>query len=137
MLNKEFSQRIFCVQGDNLYTIFRIDPIVSLDVDKVVFTCAQLDLNIELMPIVFEDSSEDSAEDSDESTTIYWLLDGPSTKEFRVGVFDYDLTVISSPLLASTKTYVYNGKLTIAPRMPGKEKYRAYWEYPHNLKKDH
>lgn len=142
MIKREDLQTINLVQGDTFYTYFRIYELASLVVDRVIFTCRELDLQIDCVP-VYDDSSEESYSDSDSSDEpsdfgpILWLVSKDDTTQFRIGEFTYDLTVTVKVRPQEVITFIHNGRLKVLPPKVSRNAYRQYWDYPHNLKKEH
>lgn len=133
MIKKEDLKTIELVQGDTLTAYFKIPGLVEVPVEKMMFTCKALGINSELTRSV--DDSGSSGESGDFSDT--WLLWYENTQDFRIGSFTYDLTAVMSEEGKEIVTYIYNGTLTIIPKRKSPKSYNPYWEYPHNVEKEH
>ena len=135
MIKEENLKTLEVIQGDTLTAYFKLPELVDTAVDKVMFTCKQLNLNLELERVEEDsDSSEDSGEPILSDTWLLWYQD---SSPFRIGQFTYDLTVVFPAEEEKVNTYIYNGNLIILPRQKSRRSYNPYWEYPHNTEKEH
>ncbi len=138
MIKKKDIQTIKLIQGDTLFAYFDIAALGNMLVDRVIFTCKQLNLNIDCVPVYDDDSSDDSGSDSGDEVSKYgpckWLLQKNDTSEFLIGDFTYDLTVLTHEAVT---TFIYNGMLKVLPPVVRSKGYCKYMDYPHNTIKEH
>lgn len=117
---------------------FYIDALAEMRIARVIFSCAQLDLQIDCTPVYDESSDSDSNDgEEEEYGPKRWQVWYDNTEEFRIGNFTYDLTVITEESEDTVTTFIHNASLNILPSIPPKTTYHPYWDYPHNTKKEH
>ena len=141
MIDSNDCKTIKVMQGETLTATITLDENEFKHVHSVTFICKDLDLLLGLIPDAAIVPDEDTS-NSDSSGEPYdpgnenWYLLYTDTEELRPGVFTYDIDVLSEDGDAIvTTTLVYNAKLIIEPKNP--KLYNAYYEYPHNTKREH
>lgn len=116
MIDEKDSKYIRAVVGDELAIDFKLQVDEPEKVTKMTFICKDLNLEIALV-----------ARGQD------WILRGGALG-LRPGSFYYDIVEQRD---SKVTTVIYHGLFEVMPQNPPKTTFNNYYDYPHNIKKEH